>query len=281
MSTSIQNSPSNNKRKSTSLPAETVDYLKAWMMSPEHIAHPYPTEQEKAQIMEDTGIELKQLTNWFVNNRKRYWKPRVEARLQTQGQVNAVVSPQASPSKRRSSSASIATTTSEKASVVDVVERPSRTRITLSLDKKVKTPAAVPSTTVAAVTQDSSPVTVAPLIRRVSTVSLQHMVSDSSSNASVYSSDSASVFSANEDDYAYESANEETFHDGSVGRTETVDVHILKPLNGRKPTIADVSILSTVPKERILCTYENCALSYRFPLGSIQDRKKACVQLAM
>ena len=71
-------------RKSASLPSETVEYLKAWMMSPEHIAHPYPTEKEKSQIMKDTGIELKQLTNWFVNNRKRYWKPRVEARLQQQ-----------------------------------------------------------------------------------------------------------------------------------------------------------------------------------------------------
>lgn len=77
-----------NKRTS-SLPAETVEYLKAWMMSPEHIAHPYPTEPEKAKIMADTGIELKQLTNWFVNNRKRYWKPRVEARLQQQAQAAA------------------------------------------------------------------------------------------------------------------------------------------------------------------------------------------------
>lgn len=78
---------SNGKRKSASLPSETVEYLKAWMMSPEHIAHPYPTEQEKVDIMKDTKIELKQLTNWFVNNRKRYWKPRVEARLQQQAQA--------------------------------------------------------------------------------------------------------------------------------------------------------------------------------------------------
>ena len=77
----------NAKRKSASLPSETVEYLKAWMMSPEHIAHPYPTEQEKVDIMKDTKIELKQLTNWFVNNRKRYWKPRVEARLQQQAQA--------------------------------------------------------------------------------------------------------------------------------------------------------------------------------------------------
>jgi Homeobox KN domain len=40
--------------------------------------------------MNDTGIEMKQLTNWFVNNRKRYWKPRVEARLQQQSQAAAV-----------------------------------------------------------------------------------------------------------------------------------------------------------------------------------------------
>jgi hypothetical protein len=71
-----------NKRKCTVLPRSTVDYLKNWMMSPEHITHPYPTEKEKAEIMSATGIELKQLTNWFVNNRKRFWKPRVEARLQ-------------------------------------------------------------------------------------------------------------------------------------------------------------------------------------------------------
>eukprot|EP00970_Alexandrium_tamarense_P004231 scaffold706_cov190-Alexandrium_tamarense.AAC.17 len=66
------------KTKSASLPQETVAYLKAWMMSPEHISHPYPTKQEKAVIMAETGIELKKLTNWFNNNRQSYWKPMVE-----------------------------------------------------------------------------------------------------------------------------------------------------------------------------------------------------------
>ena len=83
---------STKKRKSTVLPRSTVDYLKNWMMSPDHIAHPYPTEKEKLEIMEATGIELKQLTNWFVNNRKRFWKPRVEARLQQQRQAQKPVS---------------------------------------------------------------------------------------------------------------------------------------------------------------------------------------------
>jgi hypothetical protein len=87
--TNTNTNTNNSKAKSASLPSVTVEYLKAWMMSAEHIAHPYPTEQEKVEIMNDTGIELKQLTNWFVNNRKRYWKPRVEARLQQQAQQAA------------------------------------------------------------------------------------------------------------------------------------------------------------------------------------------------
>jgi hypothetical protein len=69
------------------------------MMSPEHIAHPYPTEKEKAEIMAATDIELKQLTNWFVNNRKRFWKPRVEARLQQQLQAQTTAVSMASQSQ--------------------------------------------------------------------------------------------------------------------------------------------------------------------------------------
>jgi len=87
------------KKSSTVLPRGTVDYLKNWMMSPEHIAHPYPTEKEKAEIMAATDIELKQLTNWFVNNRKRFWKPRVEARLQQQLQAQTTAVSMASQSQ--------------------------------------------------------------------------------------------------------------------------------------------------------------------------------------
>jgi Bromodomain/Homeobox KN domain/PHD-finger len=56
------------------LPPETVEYLKAWMTSSEHVNFPYPTEEEKAEIVAATGIELKQLSNWLVNHRQRYWK---------------------------------------------------------------------------------------------------------------------------------------------------------------------------------------------------------------
>lgn len=57
---------------------ETIRYLRAWMMSDEHVDHPYPNDQEKAKIIADTGITSKQLTCWMSNNRKRYWKPKME-----------------------------------------------------------------------------------------------------------------------------------------------------------------------------------------------------------
>jgi hypothetical protein len=69
------------------LPPETVAYLKAWMMSSEHVANPYPTDEEKAQIMEATGIGLKQLSTWFMNNRKRYWRVRYQTKASSEGTI--------------------------------------------------------------------------------------------------------------------------------------------------------------------------------------------------
>ena len=51
------------------LDPNVVEYLKAWMLHPDHIDNPYPTEEEKAQIISATGIEKKQLVCWFSNNR--------------------------------------------------------------------------------------------------------------------------------------------------------------------------------------------------------------------
>lgn len=59
-------------------PPQTTEYLKRWMFSPEHVQNPFPTEEEKVEIMADTGIAAKQLSQWFSNNRKRYWQPKME-----------------------------------------------------------------------------------------------------------------------------------------------------------------------------------------------------------
>ena len=79
VSTPPKKKKSQGRGRSNSLPSHVVDYLKQWLMSPEHINHPYPSESEKARMVADTGIEIKRLNNWFVNNRIRFWKPRFEA----------------------------------------------------------------------------------------------------------------------------------------------------------------------------------------------------------
>ncbi|KAJ8610428.1 hypothetical protein CTAYLR_007143 [Chrysophaeum taylorii] len=69
-------------RSRRELPAHAVTILKAWLVSPEHFHHPYPTAQDQAQLMAETGIDKKQLKNWFTNARRRIWKPLVKHKLQ-------------------------------------------------------------------------------------------------------------------------------------------------------------------------------------------------------
>lgn len=68
------------------LPAGAVATLKAWLLSPEHFTHPYPTPQDQILLMQQTGIDKKQLKNWFTNARRRIWKPMLKKQLE-QGQI--------------------------------------------------------------------------------------------------------------------------------------------------------------------------------------------------
>ncbi|KAK5993981.1 Homeobox protein homothorax [Cladobotryum mycophilum] len=43
--------------------------LKEWLSS--HMVHPYPTEDEKMQLSEITGMSVRQISYWFVNARRR------------------------------------------------------------------------------------------------------------------------------------------------------------------------------------------------------------------
>jgi hypothetical protein len=70
------------------LPAGAVAALKAWLLSPEHFTHPYPTPQDQIMLMQKTGIDKKQLKNWFTNARRRIWKPMLKKQLE-QGKLTA------------------------------------------------------------------------------------------------------------------------------------------------------------------------------------------------
>ena len=49
-----------------------VGIFKDWLYS--HQDNPYPTNQEKQELMTKTGVTLDVLNNWFVNNRRRLLK---------------------------------------------------------------------------------------------------------------------------------------------------------------------------------------------------------------
>ncbi|XP_013678118.2 homeobox protein knotted-1-like 3 isoform X2 [Brassica napus] len=59
------------KRRAGKLPGDTTSVLKAWWQS--HSKWPYPTEEDKARLVQETGLQLKQINNWFINQRKRNW----------------------------------------------------------------------------------------------------------------------------------------------------------------------------------------------------------------
>jgi hypothetical protein len=240
-------------KKSASLPQETVEYLKSWMMSPEHIAHPYPTEQEKAQIMAETGIELKQLTNWFVNNRKRYWKPRVEAKL------TAV---DGTP-----------TTASNGATKTNALIFPSAPN---PVSKVVHAPPVDDPHTVSEGGSISS-----------SSATVNGWCSeedDSFDQPKINLTSASNLFSIHRAGLAvHQSPN-----DGSSIKREVVDVHVLHPdpsltQDGEEdgedalPTLRDVTIKTNVKKEMILATFPKCLLQYSVPEDIENDRKKVSV----
>ncbi|KAG8383190.1 hypothetical protein BUALT_Bualt05G0158800 [Buddleja alternifolia] len=61
------------KRKKGKLPKEARQMLLEWWNL--HHKWPYPTEADKISLAESTGLDPKQINNWFINQRKRHWKP--------------------------------------------------------------------------------------------------------------------------------------------------------------------------------------------------------------
>ncbi|KAK7727649.1 homeodomain superfamily [Cytospora paraplurivora] len=57
------------RKRRGNLPKETTDKLRAWFVA--HLHHPYPTEDEKQELMRQTGLQMNQISNWFINARRR------------------------------------------------------------------------------------------------------------------------------------------------------------------------------------------------------------------
>lgn len=61
------------KKKKGKLPKEARQALLEWWSV--HYKWPYPTESDKIALAKSTGLDQKQINNWFINQRKRHWKP--------------------------------------------------------------------------------------------------------------------------------------------------------------------------------------------------------------
>ncbi|KFA67407.1 hypothetical protein S40285_00213 [Stachybotrys chlorohalonatus IBT 40285] len=57
------------RKRRGNLPKETTDKLRAWFLA--HLHHPYPSEDEKQELMRQTGLQMNQISNWFINARRR------------------------------------------------------------------------------------------------------------------------------------------------------------------------------------------------------------------
>ncbi|GFS92956.1 hypothetical protein NPIL_472001 [Nephila pilipes] len=59
-------------RKRKSLPKSAKVILFDWLRK--NVSNPYPSEDEKANLVASTGLTLIQVNNWFINSRRRALK---------------------------------------------------------------------------------------------------------------------------------------------------------------------------------------------------------------
>jgi len=70
------------KKRRGNLPKAATNVLKKWLF--DHLFHPYPTEEEKSVLGQQTGLTMNQISNWFINARRRILQPMLESVRQAQ-----------------------------------------------------------------------------------------------------------------------------------------------------------------------------------------------------
>ncbi|XP_075774071.1 homeobox protein Meis3 isoform X1 [Pelodiscus sinensis] len=74
-------------------PKVATNIMRAWLF--QHLSHPYPSEEQKKQLAQDTGLTILQVNNWFINARRRIVQPMIDQSNRT-GQ-GAPYSPEGQP----------------------------------------------------------------------------------------------------------------------------------------------------------------------------------------
>ncbi|XP_057315770.1 homeobox protein Meis1-like [Hydractinia symbiolongicarpus] len=58
-------------------PKMATNIMKAWLF--QHLTHPYPSEEQKRGLANETGLTILQVNNWFINARRRIVQPMIDA----------------------------------------------------------------------------------------------------------------------------------------------------------------------------------------------------------
>ncbi|XP_030635820.1 homeobox protein Meis1a [Chanos chanos] len=65
-----------NSKKRGIFPKMATNIMRAWLF--QHLTHPYPSEEQKKQLAQDTGLTILQVNNWFINARRRIVQPMID-----------------------------------------------------------------------------------------------------------------------------------------------------------------------------------------------------------
>ncbi|ORZ17769.1 hypothetical protein BCR42DRAFT_239662 [Absidia repens] len=105
--TTVTSNGKTNKRRRGNLPKVVTAILRDWLS--DHKKHPYPTEEEKGDLARCTGLTLNQISNWFINARRRILQPMLEQQEQHQEQEELDILPYENPHHHHSSSGKLNT----------------------------------------------------------------------------------------------------------------------------------------------------------------------------
>lgn len=72
----ITSSVSHTKKRRGNLPKPVTAILRDWLAK--HKTHPYPTEEEKVALAQQTNLTINQISNWFINARRRILQPMLQ-----------------------------------------------------------------------------------------------------------------------------------------------------------------------------------------------------------
>ncbi|KAL3314080.1 Homeobox protein Meis2 [Cichlidogyrus casuarinus] len=64
------------QKKRGIFPKAATNTMRAWLF--QHLSHPYPSEEQKKQLANDTGLTILQVNNWFINARRRIVQPMID-----------------------------------------------------------------------------------------------------------------------------------------------------------------------------------------------------------